>query len=162
MIDERVHPRVLAALERLGAPYEILDCDDAFADTEDFCRHYGRPLETSANTIVVSSKRGPKRRAACVLLASTRLNVNTVVRREIGAPKVSFAGAEETLDVTGMELGGVTPFGLAADIPLLIDARVAGAERVIVGSGTRRSKIEISPEALLLLPDARLVEDLAG
>lgn len=160
--DGIVHPQVRATLDRLGAPYDVIECDEHLADTEQFCAHYGYPLDTSANTILVTSKRGPKRRAACVLLATTRLNVNTVVRREIGAPKVSFADPAETLEVTGMELGGVTPFALPDGVPLLVDGRVLRAGYVILGSGTRRGKIKTSPDVLRLLPDARIVDDLAA
>lgn len=161
MEDDRVDVRVKAALDFLGAPYEVIPCEEHLADTERFCAHYGFPLDTSANTILVTSKRGPKKRAACVLLATTRLNVNDVVRAEMGAPKVSFAGPEETLEVTGMALGGVTALGLPDDLPLLIDARVPEAEYVILGSGTRRGKVKVTSDVVRLLPNARIVEGLA-
>lgn len=148
-------------LEELGAPYEVISCEEHLADTEHFCAYYGYPLATSANTILVTSKRGPKKRAACVLLATTRLNVNDVVRREMGAAKVSFADPAETLEITGMTLGGVTALALPTDLALLIDGRVIDGEYVILGSGTRRGKIKISPRVLERLPHARIVDGLA-
>jgi prolyl-tRNA editing enzyme YbaK/EbsC (Cys-tRNA(Pro) deacylase) len=153
--------RVRAALERHGIAHERITIDPTHADTAEFCEVYGYPLETSANTIVVASKRGEKRYVACVLLATTRLDVNGVVRKTAGFSKASFADAEETAELTGMMIGGVTPFGLPDGVPLYVDARVLAQERVIVGGGSRALKLEIDPKDLLELPGARVVEDLA-
>lgn len=156
-----LHPLVRQALEDLGVDHELLPCDPELADTALFCEAYGFSLEESANTILVASKRPPGRLAACVLLASTRLDVNHTVRSRMGVRKLSFASAEVTKEATGMEIGGVTPFGLPADLPLLIDSQVMSEERVIVGAGTRTAKIRCSPQALARLPGAEIVEGLA-
>ena len=55
------------------------------------------------------------------LLANTRLDVNRVVRHRLGVRKASFASIDETRDLTGMLIGGVTVFGLPADLPVWID-----------------------------------------
>ncbi len=156
-----------AVLDAQGAEYTIIDIDPQHADTEAFCREYGYPLDTSANTIVVASKRGERAHVACVLLATTRLDVNRAVRKAMGWSKASFADAEETAELTGMRIGGVTPFGLpdlypGRPLPILVDAAVATRDRVIVGSGSRSTKLEVAPAALLALPGAREVEGLAG
>ncbi len=156
-----VHPAVVEALERLGADYEILPCDPRLADTVRFCEAYGFALEDSANTILVASKRPPGRLAACVVLASTRLDVNHTVKAHLGVRRLSFASPETTLGVTGMEIGGVTPFGLSDELPLLIDARVPTRESVILGAGTRTAKIRCHPQVLTRLPSAEVVEGLA-
>ncbi len=156
-----VHPAVTAALERLGAEYEVLPCDPELADTLRFCEAYGFALEDSANTILVASKRPPGRLAACVVLASTRLDVNHTVKAHLGVRRLSFASPETTLEVTGMEIGGVTPFGLGAELPVLIDSRVPTRERVVVGAGTRTAKIRCRPDVLTRLPSAEVVEGLA-
>ena len=103
--------RVLAALAAPGVPYERVDIDPAFADTAAFCAKYGFALDASANTIIVASKRGEKVYSASVVLATTRLDVNRMVKRLMGVSKFSFASAEETLELTGMEIGGEAPFG---------------------------------------------------
>lgn len=158
---ESVEERVLSVLEASGRSYEVIACDPALADTAAFCAHYGYPLERSANTIVVASKRPPGRHAACVVLATTRLDVNKKVRDQLEVRKLSFAPAEVTQEVTGMMIGGVTPFALSPSIPLLVDERVMDLDWVILGGGDRSSKIKIDPEVLLDLPATQVVRDLA-
>src|SRR3954454_2640492 len=124
-----------ATLDALGVPYELFPCDPALADTTAFCEAYGFAMEDSANTIVVAGKSDPVRYAACVVLATTRLDVNKTVRNRLGARKASFAGAEETAALTGMAIGGVTPFALPAGLPLWVDAAVMARDRIVLGGG---------------------------
>ncbi|HEX2883449.1 MAG TPA: YbaK/EbsC family protein [Candidatus Limnocylindria bacterium] len=156
-----LHPAVRAALDASGVAYEVMACDPALADTAAFVAAYGVPLERSANTIVVASKGASPTYAACVLLATTSLDVNTIVRREMGVRKASFAAAEPVRALTGMEIGGVTPFGLPVDLPVLVDARVMEPEWVVLGGGNRSSKLRLAPESLRALPSVRVVEGLA-
>jgi prolyl-tRNA editing enzyme YbaK/EbsC (Cys-tRNA(Pro) deacylase) len=151
----------VSTLGRLGLPYEIVPCDPAFADTAAFCERYGYPPETAGNTIIVASKKEPRQYAACVVLATTRLDVNHAVRDLLGVSKLSFATADEVARLTGMTVGGVTVFGLPDGLPVYVDARVMALEWVILGTGGRNGKVKISPEALRRLPRARIVEGLA-
>lgn len=148
-------------LDALGIPYDMMDCDPALADTAAFCAAYGVPLEDSANTIVVAGRADPPCYAACVVLASTRLDVNRAVKQRLGVRKASFAAPEETRTLTGMELGGVTVFGLPADLPLWIDSRVMQRERIVLGGGDRTCKVSAAPAILLALPNVEVVEGLA-
>jgi len=159
MSDESVavERRVVAVLDGLGVPYEVQPIDPAFADTAAYCQRYGVPLDHAANTIIVVSKREPRRYAACVVTATTRLDVNRAVRRLLDASKVSFASADETRELTGMLLGGVTVFALPAELPVYIDDKVMQLEWAILGSGSRSSKIRVAPEALRRLPNAQVV-----
>lgn len=136
-------------------------CDPALADTAAFCAHYGVPPERTGNTIIVASKKEPKQYAACLVLATSRLDVNHAVARLMGVKKLSFAAAEETRGLTGMEVGGVTVFGLPAELPLYVDSRVMLLDEVLIGGGSRSWKIWIAPEALLRIPGASVVEGLA-
>ena len=151
--------RVIDALEALGLPFERITIDPAHADTAVFCAHYGYPPETSGNTIVVASKKEPKKFVACVVLATTQLDVNKRVRKLMGVSKASFASAEEMHALTGMEVGGVTPFSLPTDMPLYVDTRVMELETVVLGGGGRSLKIGISPEVFHKL-GAEVVADL--
>jgi prolyl-tRNA editing enzyme YbaK/EbsC (Cys-tRNA(Pro) deacylase) len=151
---------VLAAVAATGEPYEIVEIDPALADTASFCAAYGYPLEASGNCIVVASKDEVPVLAACVALATTKLDVNKRVRRLLGVRKLSFAPAELTRAATGMEIGGVTPFGLPGSLPLYLDARIGALERVIVGGGSRRLKLAVAPAALTAI-GGEFVEDLA-
>lgn len=160
-VNEPVPAVVRDAMEACGLEYEIMTCDPDLADTAVFCAHYGHAMEDSANAILVKSKTGEEKFVACVLLAATRLDVNKVIRKKLGARKVSFADPEETRRITGMELGGVTPPGLPADLPLWVDARVMARPFVILGAGTRSAKIKVSPTYFLTLPQTEIVEDLA-
>ena len=153
---------VLSALDAAGVPYDVVPCDPALADTAAFCEHYGYAPEDSANTIVVASKREPRRYVACVVLATTRLDVNGTVKRRLDAGKVSFASAEETAALTGMELGGVTALALPPDLPLWVDAAVMARPRIILGGGSRSMKIHVAPDVFRSLPSVEVVEGLAS
>ena len=153
--------KVAAALESTGMPFRVVECDPDYADTFPYCEKYGVALEDAANTILVASKRPRGKMAACVLLATTRLDVNHRVKQVMGVSRLSFATAELTREVTGMEIGGVNPFGLEGDLPLLIDAAVMERPEVLLGAGVRNAKIFAHPKILSLLPNASVVEGLA-
>ncbi len=153
---------VLQHLTSLGAGFEVLDCDPALADTADFCAHYGYAPDTAANTIVVASKRPPGHYVACLVLATTRLDVNGKVREITGWKKASFARPEETMELTGMSIGGVTPFGLPPSVSLLVDAAVVEQPWVIVGAGSRSAKLKLESDVLRLIEGASIVDGLAG
>lgn len=156
-----LHASTRDALDRLGLEYDVMACDPALADTAAFVAAYGVPPERSANTIVVASKGAEALHVACVLLATTSLDVNSVVRREMGVRKASFAGADPVRQLTGMEIGGVTPFGLPVELPILVDARVLEPDWIILGGGNRSSKLRVPPSALRSLSSVRVVEGLA-
>jgi prolyl-tRNA editing enzyme YbaK/EbsC (Cys-tRNA(Pro) deacylase) len=149
---ELMAPPVAAALEALGdeaASVSVAEIDPDLADTAAFCTKYDVGLDVSANCVVVAAKRGSDRRmAACVVLATTRADVNGLVRRQLEAKKVSFASMDAAVEETGMEYGGITPIGLPAAWPLLVDASVVATDRVVVGSGVRLSKLLV-PGALV-------------
>jgi prolyl-tRNA editing enzyme YbaK/EbsC (Cys-tRNA(Pro) deacylase) len=157
--------RVREIVARLGVEhgidYEIVDCDPALADTARFVEAYGYAMEDSANTIVVIGKVEPPVFAACVVLANTRLDVNKVVKQKLGVRKASFASADDTAAMTGMTIGGVTPFGLPDELPLWIDARVMERDCIVLGGGSRACKVVGSPTLLTALPNADVVVDLA-
>ena len=160
--DERLERRVRDALDGLCAHYEMIECDPSLADTAAFCAHYGYSLDESANCIVVVGKGTERTYAACLALADTRLDVNGLIRKRLGVKKTSFATAEETVTATaGMQIGGVTPFGLPADLPIWIDSRVTERAHVIVGGGSRRCKVYVAAAAFSTLPHAEIITDLA-
>jgi prolyl-tRNA editing enzyme YbaK/EbsC (Cys-tRNA(Pro) deacylase) len=158
----QLHPDVERQLVDLGVSFEVMECDPDFADTAAFCAKYGVAPEDSANTIVVASKRPPDRFGVCLALATTRLDVNRAVRDALGVKKLSFAPAEVTLEMTGMEIGGVTPFGLPPGLPVLVDAAVMDRDQIVLGGGNRSSKLRLSPAELRRLPDCEVVDGLAS
>jgi prolyl-tRNA editing enzyme YbaK/EbsC (Cys-tRNA(Pro) deacylase) len=140
---------------------EVAPIDPELADTAAFCATYGVGLGESANCVIVAGRRGDAVTfAACVVLATTRADVNGLVRRRLGARKVSFAAREDAVGATGMEFGGITPIGLPADWPVLVDAAVLAAPRVVIGSGLRRSKISLPGRTLAALPNAEVLGGL--
>ncbi len=151
---------LLERLDALDVRYEIIPCDPALADTAAFCEAYGYALDDSANTIVVAGRADPPVYAACVVLATTRLDVNKVVRKRLGVRRASFADADDTRRLTGMAIGGVTPFGLPPGLPLWVDARVMERPQIILGGGGRDRKV-LTPPASLTALGAEVVEDLA-
>lgn len=152
---------VLDAAAATGQPFEVVPCDPDLADTAAFCETYGYSLDQSANAIVVVGKGDPRIYVCCLVLATTRLDVNGVVRRRLGRKKASFASADETADITGMQIGGVTPYGLPPGLPLWIDSRIVDVPDVIVGGGSRDRKLLVPPESLAAIPGAEIVDDLA-
>lgn len=151
----------IGAAERLGVPFELIPCDPEYADTAAFCAQYGYPVERAANTLVVASKKEPKQYAACVVLATTRLDVNHAVRDLLGTAKCSFASADEMKALTGMTVGGVTVFGLPDGLPLYVDSRVMDLDWIILGTGGRNGKVRIAPEVFRRMSAAKVVEGLA-
>ena len=159
MIDP-IEARVRAAVADLPG-VEVVDIDPALADTAEFCAAYGYSMDESANAILVVGKSDPPVFAVGVVLATTRLDVNRTVRRRLGTRKASFAPADATRELTGMEIGGVTPFALPDGLPLWIDSRVMERERIVVGGGSRACKVVGPPTMLLTVRGAEVVEDLA-
>ncbi len=157
---ERVE-QALADLRTRGLEFEVIECDPDLADTAEFCEAYGYSVEDSANTLVVVGKSDPRVYAACVVLASTRLDVNGAARKRLGTRKASFAPQEETVAMTQMEPGGVTPFGLPADLPIWIDSAVMDREQIILGGGGRDTKVLGPPDLLTALENSEVVTDLA-
>jgi prolyl-tRNA editing enzyme YbaK/EbsC (Cys-tRNA(Pro) deacylase) len=159
-------PPVAAALVGLGGKLPagavgVAEIDPELADTAAFCNRYGVSLGESANCVVVAGRRdGETRFAACVVLATTRADVNGVVRRQLDVRKASFAAVDVAVEQTAMEYGGITPIGVPASWPVFVDAAVAASPQVIVGSGVRRSKLTLPGEALGRLPGAVILEGL--
>lgn len=157
------HEAVRQALLASGVPYETVACDPALADTAAFCEAYGFDAADSANCIVVASRRPAGRYLVTLVLATTRLDVNGVCCRLMDVRKASFAPAEQTAALTGMEIGGVTPFGLPSELlPVRVDAAVMSRQRVIVGGGNRSVKLLIDPAVFATQPSFEVVEGLAA
>ena len=161
---ELLAPPVAAAVASWERGDELLvaPIDPDLADTAAFCAAYGVALDVSANCVVVAGRRGAETTlAACVVLATTRADVNGVVRRLLDVRKASFAPMDLAVAQTGMEHGGITPIGLPAGWPVYVDAAVAERAHVVVGSGLRASKIVLPGAALGELPGAKVIEGLA-
>ena len=153
--------QVVAHLRRLDADHEIVPCDPALADTAAFCEAYGYSPDDSANTIIVVGKGEVPRPVACVVLASTRLDVNGVVRKRLEVRKASFASADETMELTGMEIGGVTAFALPGGLPIWVDAAVMDRQRIILGGGSRSIKVLTPPSTLTKVDGVTVIDGLA-
>jgi prolyl-tRNA editing enzyme YbaK/EbsC (Cys-tRNA(Pro) deacylase) len=159
-------PPVASALAELAgvlpaAAVGVAEIDPELADTAAFCAEYGVELTESVNCVVVAGRRdGQTRMAACMVLATTRADVNGLVKRELDVRKASFAAMESAVELTGMEYGGITPIGLPADWPVFVDKAVAAESAVVIGSGVRRSKLVLPGEALARLPAAVVLAGL--
>jgi prolyl-tRNA editing enzyme YbaK/EbsC (Cys-tRNA(Pro) deacylase) len=153
---------VLAAWSR-GTQVSVAPIDPELADTASFCARYRVAPEDSANCVVIAGRRGDEvRYAACVVLATTRADVNGVVRRRLDARKASFAPMADAVELSGMEYGGITPIGLPASWPVLVDSAVLDRAVVVIGSGLRRSKLALPSSALAELPGVEVIEGLAS
>jgi prolyl-tRNA editing enzyme YbaK/EbsC (Cys-tRNA(Pro) deacylase) len=153
----------LAALDRLGLTdvVGVVEVDPELSDTALTQEAYDLPLESLANCVVVAGRReGVERVAACMVLASTRADVNTVVRKRLDVRKATFLAREEAVERTGMEYGGINPIGLPDDWRVLVDVAVAAQPVLVIGSGVRRSKLLLPGELLTTLPPAGVVDGL--
>jgi prolyl-tRNA editing enzyme YbaK/EbsC (Cys-tRNA(Pro) deacylase) len=153
-----LHDQVRTALDAAGVTYEVLACAPELADTAEFCAHYGIPPEEACNAILVALKTTPRTYVACLVRADTKLDVNKKVSAIAGVKRLSFASAEETADLSGMLIGGVSIAGLPPEIPILIDERVMEQPRIIIGGGNRHSKARLAPAELLKLPNAKVAD----
>ena len=152
---------LLAAQNLLGS-VGVVEIDPAISDTAATQEAFGFSADTLANCVVVGGKReGVERIAAVVILANTRADINSTVKRLLDVRKASFLPMERAVELTGMEYGGITPIGLPTEWPIYVDTRVAEADVVIVGSGVRRSKILVAGAILASLPGVQVVEGLA-
>ncbi|HYS55232.1 MAG TPA: YbaK/EbsC family protein [Thermoanaerobaculia bacterium] len=147
-----------SAIDALGIQCQVLDCNPEWADTELFCANYNIPRDHAANAILIAAKSEPKQYSVCLVLATTKLDVNHAVSKLMGIKRLSFASAEETKAVTGQAIGGVTVFGLPDAIPLYIDNRIMANDYVIVGGGNRSTKIKLAPGELSKIPQANTAD----
>lgn len=169
LVPAAAHPELVAAPVAAAlagwhrAPeVRVAPIDAELADTAAFCAAYDVPLEISANCVIVAGRRGEvTRHAACLVLATTRLDVNGTVRGLLEARKASFAPMDDAVARTGMEYGGITPIGIPAEWALLVDARIPALPQVVVGAGIRAAKLVLPGAALADLPGARVIESLA-
>ena len=160
---EEIEGRVRTALDELGiAGWEWIEIDPRYGDTVDFCEQYGYDLPHSANTIIVAGpKRGPAAYCAGIVRACDRLDVNKRVRGLMGVPRASFASAEQTREVTGMMIGGVTALALPAGLPIYADVRLLEMDYIILGAGSRSGKVKMVPRELEKLPGLEFIEGLS-
>jgi prolyl-tRNA editing enzyme YbaK/EbsC (Cys-tRNA(Pro) deacylase) len=160
---ELVGAPTLAALDRLDLLEDVgvVEIDPDLSDTARNQEAFDLPPETLANCVVVAGRReGVERVAACMVLASTRADVNNVVRRRLDVRKATFLPRDDAVDRTGMEYGGITAIGLPDDWRVLVDAAVASAPVLVIGSGVRHSKLLLPGSVLAALPNAETVESL--
>ncbi|TDW22873.1 YbaK/EbsC family protein [Kribbella kalugense] len=155
-------PELLAAPVRdavAGMTAYAAAIDAELADTAAFCAEYDVPMAASANCVVVLGKRaGEESYAAVMVLATDRADVNGVIRKHLGVRKISFTAQDDAVARTSMEYGGITPIGLPADWPVLVDEAVVQAGPVVIGSGIRGSKLLLDGTELAKLPTATVLD----
>lgn len=156
--EEILHPSVRSALDASALAYEAVPCRDEWADTAEFCAHYGIPAADACNAILVALKMVPRRYVACLVRADTRIDVNHRLAAEAGFKRLSFASSEEAAQVSGQTIGGVSLVGLPPDIPVIVDTAVFQRRSIIIGGGNRTSKVRLDPHELEKLPNVRVAE----
>ena len=156
-----IEARVASTLGSLGIQFEKFEIDPDYADTAAFCEKYGYSMDESGNTILVASKRGAKKYCACIVKATDRLNVNHAVKGLMEVSRVSFASPDDTREVTGMMIGGVTPFALPPEVPIYADDKLMTLDYVILGSGSRSSKVKIVPQVFDVLTNTQIISGLS-
>ncbi len=158
-LTSQLHPAVATALQHHVLQYEVMECDPNFADTAAFCSHYNIPPEQTCNAIIGASKTDPIKYGCCVILSTCKLDVNKKLCQLLQVKRCSFASSELTLQLTSMEIGGVTPVGLP-EMPIYLDSAIMANDQVVLGGGNRSTKLLIAPDQLLKLPNVIVVEGL--
>ncbi|HEY8712681.1 MAG TPA: YbaK/EbsC family protein [Thermoanaerobaculia bacterium] len=153
-----LHPSVRSALDAARISYESVPCREEWADTAEFCAHYGVAIPDACNTMVVALKTAPKKYVACLVRADTKIDVNHRLADAVGFKRMSFASSEEAARLSGQAIGGVTLIGLPADVPVIIDKMVLERTSILIGGGNRTSKIRVDPRELEKLPNVRVAE----
>lgn len=156
-----IEKQVKSTLEGMKVEYEWIEVDPDFADTVAFCEKYGFRMDHSGNTIILASKKGEKKYSACIVLGTDRLDVNKKVRNLMEVSRLSFASADETMQLTGMMIGGVTPFALPELLPIYVDSMIMDLDYVILGGGSRSGKLKVPPSVLLNIPSVTVIEGLS-
>ena len=158
---EDIEQQVKSTLENMNVVYEWIEVDPDFAETAAFCEKYDFRMDHSGNTIIVASKRGEKKYSACIVLGTDRLDVNKKVRSLMEVSRLSLSNADETMNLTGMMIGGVTPFGLPESVTIYVDAMIMDLDYVILGGGSRSGKLKVPPSALLDISAVSVIEGLS-
>ena len=153
-----IHNTVAKVFEENNELLEIFECKDEFSDTQNFCDHYGFDIEDSCNAILIKAKKPEEFYAMFCVLGSTRLDVNQKAKIAMGAKRVSFASREEAEQVTNQIYGGISPLGLPDNIKIFIDKNVMNREKLFIGAGNRVSKFFLSPELLVELTKAEVLD----
>ena len=153
-----IHKTVAKLYENNKEYLEIFECLDEFSDTENFCNHYGFDIEDSCNAILIKAKKPEEFYAMFCLLGANRLDVNHKAKEAMSAKRVSFASRDEAELVTKQIYGGISPLGLPEDIKVFIDKNVIEREKLFIGAGNRVSKFFLSPETLIKLSNAEVLD----
>ena len=153
-----IHNTVAKVFKDNKEVLEIFECKDEFSDTQNFCNHYGFDIEDSCNAILIKAKKPEEFYAMFCVLGSTRLDVNQKAKIAMGAKRVSFASREEAEQVTNQIYGGISPLGLPDNIKIFIDKNVVNREKLFIGAGNRVSKFFLSPELLVELTKAEVLD----
>lgn len=151
-----LHPAVRSALDAASIRYETVACREEWADTAEFCAHYGVPIADACNTILVAMKTMPRQLIACLVRADTKIDVNHRLASAVGSKRLSFASPDEAAQISGQAIGGVTLVALPPEVPILIDASVLERPSIIIGGGNRISKVRVDPHELKKLPNVRV------
>jgi prolyl-tRNA editing enzyme YbaK/EbsC (Cys-tRNA(Pro) deacylase) len=160
-MEDDLDPQVLHVLKSYDIQFKVFSCDPTLADTAAFCEHYGFLPEQSANTLIVASRKvEPVQYTACVVLATTRLDVNKKVCGLMGVKRASFADGDTTVSLTGMMIGGVTAVGIT-DFPIYVDSAVLAQDQIVMGGGNRSTKLLLAPAELAKLPNVQIIQQLA-
>ena len=153
-----IHKTVAKLYENNKEELEIFECLDEFSDTQNFCDHYGFDIEDSCNAILIKAKKPEEFYAMFCVLGANRLDVNHKAKEAMGAKRVSFASKEEAELVTEQIYGGISPLGLPENIKVFIDKNVMEREKLFIGAGNRVSKFFLSPEILIKLSNADVLD----
>ena len=153
-----IHNTVAKVFNENKEVVEIFECKDEFSDTQNFCDYYGFDIEDSCNAILIKSKKPTEFYAMFCVLGSTRLDVNQKAKIAMGSKRVSFASKEEAEEVTNQIYGGISPLGLPDNLKIFVDQNVMSRDKLFIGAGNRISKFFLSPELLVELTNAEVLD----
>jgi len=148
--------QVTIALTAKNIPYRLFTHPGPIHSLEQAAEERGQRPKQVVRSILFRLARGEY---IMVLVAGPDQVSWKALRQYLGQSRISMAKREEVLQVTGYELGAVSPFGLPTPLRTLVDQSVLEEEELSIGSGRRGTTVIIKESDLrLALGDVEIVQ----
>lgn len=152
----RITTRITDQLDADGVRYRVLYHREPVYTMEAAAAQRGVVPEEMVKSILLREASGRRYVMACTL-GNDRLDPKAV-RAYLGPGwrRLSFATAEEILEVTGFVMGAVAPLALPEELPVVFDEAIAAVDKVNISSGDVMAGLELATEDLIRLSHGQL------
>jgi len=144
---------VRAFLARHAPDVEVVELEGSTATVELAARGHGVSPAQIAKTLSLRIK---DRALLIVTCGDARLN-NRKIKDVLGG-KPRMLVADEVASLTGHQVGGVCPFGLATPLPVYCDVSLKVFDEVVPAAGSINSAVRIAPKRMASLVNAQWID----